>query len=63
MENWPALPLIRPYIENTNYFRFGNKLLYTDIPIGNIIDLYQEIVEKCDNAPSVEKAKDCADKI
>lgn len=63
MENWPALPLERLSIENTNYFRFGNKSLYTDIPIGNIADLYQEIVEKCDNEPSVEKAKDCANKI
>jgi translation initiation factor 2 beta subunit (eIF-2beta)/eIF-5 len=63
MENWPALPLNRPYLKNTNYFRFGNKSPYTDIPIGSIANLYQEIVEKCDGEPSLEKAKKCADKI
>ena len=63
MENWPVLPLIRPYLEGTKHFRFGNKSLYTDIPIGSIANLYQEIVEKCDSEPSAEKAKDCADKI
>lgn len=63
MEKWPALPLIRPYIKNTKYFRFGSKLLYTDIPIGSIANVYQEIVEKCDCEPTIEMAKDCANDI
>jgi hypothetical protein len=62
-QTWPTLPLQRPITKESKYFRFKNKHLYLDIPNPSITNIYEEILNKCENLSDEDLAYKCAEDI
>jgi hypothetical protein len=60
---WPKFPLQRPYKRNGRVFKFKNKAMYVDFPNPKILEIYQEIMEKCDGISDRVLALNCAEEI
>lgn len=62
-DDWPKFPLTRPSVRDTKYFRFKNKGFFVDVHNGEILEVYREIIDKCDGAQNSQEAMECAEKI
>jgi len=61
-KDWPELPLQRLKTKDSQFFKFGNKHVYVDIPNPTIDNIYKETLINCNNLKRVSKAYKCAKK-
>ena len=61
-KDWPELPLQRLITKNSQFFKFGNKHVYVDIPNPIIDNIYKEILIKCNEFKHVRTVYKCANK-
>lgn len=61
-KDWPELPLQRLITKNSQFFKFGNKHVYVDIPNPTIDNIYREILIKCNKFKHVRTVYKCAKK-